>query len=324
MLSGICGLFKSKVTLTGKGTLIRRNMFNVENSMNQTGAECSSNEGFPPLIIKGEIKPGNYLLDFYDSSQFLSGLLTAMPVFESDSEITVVNLQSKPYISMTLEILSRFGIKIINNNFQTFYIPGNQTYRAADVWIEGDWSGAAFMFVAGAIAGRAEISELNPESNQADMRIIEALRISGANIEFINDKYLISKSDLNGFSFDCSDCPDLFPPLAVLACGCRGLSELIGVNRLRNKESDRAEALVAELGKIGAKIRIEKNSLIIDGNERLTGGDADSRGDHRIAMALAVAGLISENGVDINNPDCVNKSYPGFFQELTYNSFILL
>ena len=181
--------------------------------------------------------------------------------------------------------------------------------------MEGDWSGASFMLVAGAIAGLVAVEGLNNDSKQPDMAIMDALEKAGAEVRDDPDGITVTKSDLIGFEFDATDCPDLFPPLAVLACNCKGTSKIHGAERLKHKESDRGQVLVNELGAIGANIKLNGDTMEIEGG-KIRGGKINSHNDHRIAMAGAIAALASEKGVEITDEKCVSKSYPGFFRDL--------
>jgi 3-phosphoshikimate 1-carboxyvinyltransferase len=314
MFSPLAALAQEELVLTGSGTLCRRPVVMVEAPLKNLGVSCWSENGFPPLRVKGPLKGGEAIVDGSLSSQFLTGLLLALPVIEADSVIHVKNLKSKPYIDLTLKMLEDFKIHISHDDYKTFLIKGRQTYRIGAYKIEGDWSSASFLFVAGALGGKVTVKGLNPESVQADRRILEALESCGASARIGDAEIHVEKSRLKAFSFDATDCPDLFPPLAVLACACDGRSRLKGVGRLLFKESNRAEVLQKEFSELGARICLNGDWLEIEGS-KLSGGIVNSHGDHRIAMAAAVAGVISSGDVTVKNPECVSKSYPGFFED---------
>jgi 3-phosphoshikimate 1-carboxyvinyltransferase len=244
----------------------------------------------------------------------LTGLLIALPQALCDSVLHVEQLQSRPYIDMTVEILRDFGVDIVHDNYQTFTISGSQRYRAREYYIEGDWSGAAFHLVAGAIAGDVVVSGVQQHSAQADRAILQALAQAGADIIKDNDTVRVSKSTLASIEFDATHCPDLFPPLVVLAAACTGTSKIMGVHRLKHKESDRAAVLQSEMRKLGVHIDIDNNTMCIQGGT-IAGGTMHSHNDHRIAMAGAIAGLIAENPVRIEEYEAINKSYPAFFND---------
>lgn len=315
MFSPIAALFAEEIILTGANSLRKRPMNMIEEALNQLGVKCTSTGGFLPLTIKGPLKGGRCEIDGSLSSQLLTGLLMALPLAQEDSEIIVNNLKSKPYIEMTIQILKSFGVTIQNENYSVFRIPGNQKYIPHDYTVEGDWSGGAFLLVAGALNGELTITGLQKASKQSDVAILDALRDAGANMKVSDDLIEISRSPLKAFTFDATHSPDLFPPLAALAAYCDGVSTIKGVTRLIHKESDRAEALRQEFGKLLIRIDIDGDSMSITGGKP-EGARVESHDDHRIAMAMAVAALKASGRVYIRDSQCVGKSYPGFFDDL--------
>jgi 3-phosphoshikimate 1-carboxyvinyltransferase len=281
----------------------------------QLGVDFSSRDGFLPLTVRGPLAGGKIEIDGSVSSQLLTGLLIALPLAEHDSIITVRNLKSKPYIDMTMDILKDFGIHVENNDYQSFYIRGKQKYIAREYEVESDWSGGAFLLVAGAVNGNLKITGLKRDSAQSDTAIIKALQDAGAKISFGDDYIEVSRSEMNSFSFDATESPDLFPPLVTLAAYCRGTSVVRGVSRLIHKESDRAKALKDEFEKMGITISISDDIMKITGG-KVKGACTESHNDHRIAMALAVAALGANGKVSIRDSHSVGKSYPGFFDDL--------
>ena len=323
--SGLCmritcalaSLFESEIVIDGEGSLCKRPVDMIISPLEQLGVRCQSRDGFLPVRVQGPMQGSEIRVDAGTSSQFLSGLLMALPLCEKDSVIHVTALKSKPYISMTLELLSAFGVKVdASTDYSEFRIPGSQHYRPATLTIEGDWSGASFLLVAGAIAGSVDVRHLSPDSTQADVAILDALKSAGARIEWKENLLSISRNELKSFSFNASDCPDLFPPLVALASYCDGTSRIEGTERLLHKESNRAETLFREFSRLGAGISLCGNCMEIKGG-LLHSARVDSHNDHRIAMACAVAGLGIEGGVEIDGEDCVAKSYPEFFDVLT-------
>lgn len=216
---------------------------------------------------------------------------------------------------MTIQLLRSFGISVENTNYSIFHIPGNQKYIPASYSVEGDWSGGAFLLVAGAINGNLIIKGLNRDSRQSDVTIIHALEIAGANMSIGEDHIKISKSDLKAFEFNATESPDLFPPLVALASYCKGISVIRGVSRLTFKESDRAKTLKEEFGKMNIKIEVDGDLMYVTGGQPLS-ARVESHDDHRIAMAVAVASLGATGRVSIRDSQCVAKSYPGFFDDL--------
>jgi 3-phosphoshikimate 1-carboxyvinyltransferase len=222
---------------------------------------------------------------------------------------------SKPYIDMTLQVLEKFGIRIENDNYRKFTIPGKQKYKPCSFEVESDWSGGAFLLVAGAINGDITIHGLHPDSKQSDKAILMALDKAGAQISITDNSVSIRKSELKSFEFDATEAPDLFPPLAVLAAYSKGISGIKGVNRLIYKESDRAAAIVEEFAKMNIKVEVTGDYMLITGGT-IKGAHVTSHDDHRIAMAEAIAGLGATDKVFIKDSQCVGKSYPGFFNDL--------
>lgn len=277
------------------------------------GVEISSNNGYLPITVCGALQGGRTIeVDGSLSSQFLTGLLMALPLADGDTTLIVNNLQSKPYIDITLSVLRDFGVEVSHTAYEKFYIAGNQHYTATNYTIEGDWSGASCLLVLRAISGLDfEVSNLNADSVQADRAIERAIALATANGEAGGE----ASSKLRGFDFDATHCPDLFPALVALAAHCRGESRLVGTERLTHKESDRATALRDEFAKLGVSVDIsEPNVMRVLGGCVASGAVIDPHGDHRIAMAAAVAAWDRE--VSIEDRDVVNKSYPAFWEDL--------
>lgn len=315
MFSAISALSEKKAVINASGTLRNRSVEQVERSLIELGASCISNDGKPPLTVQGPFKYGNFSIDGSSTSQFLTGLLIALSSTGKETVINVNNLSSRPYIDITIALLEKAGIKIDNLNYEKFIIPASTLYPLS-IKAEGDWSGAAFPSVAGAICGSVELTGLDISSVQGDKAILHYLEKAGACISVQEDRIKISKNILRSFEADCTETPDLFPPLTALAVHCAGTSIIHGVHRLRNKESDRAAALMNELRKLGIDINISDNDMIITGG-KMKGGDVFSHNDHRMAMALAVTALNSERPVTVDAAQCVNKSWPGFFEMLS-------
>lgn len=315
MFAPIVALQDKEMIFTGKGSLNARPVSMIGEALIQLGAGFASNKGFLPFTVHGPMKGGYADIDGSVSSQLLTGLLMALPCTASDSEIRVRDLKSTPYISMTLQLLNDFGIAIENRTFESFLIKGNQKYQACEYHVEGDWSGAAFLLVAGAIAGKIRVEGLKAESLQADRAIIDALQLAGASFSVSGNSVITEHSPLNAFQFDATDCPDLFPPLAALAANCRGKSRIKGAKRLMHKESNRAYTIHQELSNLGIQVEISGDDMLITGG-LIQGGDCDSHNDHRIAMMLAVLALNASGPVKIENVDCINKSFPAFFDNM--------
>lgn len=315
MFSPIAALFPEEIIITGANSLRKRPMGMVEEALKQMGVECKTTCGLLPLTIKGPIKGGECEIDGSVSSQLLTGLLMALPMAQEDSLIKVINLKSRPYIDMTIQLLRDFGITIMNDDYSLFRIPGNQKYTPHEYTVEGDWSGAAFLLAAGAINGDLTVTGVKQSSHQSDMAILTALRDAGAKYTISDNSITISQSTLKAFSFDATHAPDLFPPLATLASYCEGVTTIKGVSRLKHKESNRGETIRQEFGKLGIKIDLDEDNMKITGGIP-SGGKVESHEDHRIAMAMAVTALKASGRVYIKDSQSVGKSYPAFFDDL--------
>jgi len=315
MFTPIAALTGEEMVLSASGSLRTRPVDMVEQPLGKLGAACSTAAGFPPIRVRGPLRGGEADVDGSLSSQFLSGLLLALPRAEIPSRLRVFDLKSKPYVDLTLKVLADFKVMVNHERYQVFEIPAPQEYRAGCFRIEGDWSSAASLLVAGVVAGPVVLSGLDPASLQADRRILEVLEECGARLSWEGDTVRVEPGPGRPFSFDTSDCPDLFPPLVALACYGRGPSRIKGISRLTHKESNRSLSLCREFSTLGAVIRLEGDWMVV-GPARLSGGTVDSHGDHRMAMALAVAALGAAGEVTINGAECVAKSYPQFFADL--------
>ena len=316
MFAPVAGLLSESVTFTGEGSLVRRPVTMIREALIQLGVKVETSGGLLPLKLSGRLRPGRAFIDGSSGSQLLTGLLMALPMADGDSRIDVASLTSKPYIGLTLGLLAEFGIKVENDDYRSFIIPGRQSYMAHEYTVEGDWSGAAFLLVAGATAGRVTVDGLNPCSLQADRAVLQALEEAGAGLITGPCGITASRSELKAFTFEATDAPDLFPPLAALAARCEGTSRITGVGRLRHKESDRAEAIAEVLGAMGIRVRFSGNEMLITGGQA-KGATVSSHNDHRIAMMAAVMAASAAGPVTIAGAEAVSKSYPGFYDDLT-------
>ena len=317
MFSPIAALYPAEIKMVGTNSLKKRPMFMIEEALNQLGVKCTSSGGLLPLTIEGPIVGGHCEIDGSVSSQLLTGLLMALPLAAGNSEIRVNNLKSKPYIDMTIQILKSFGISVENRDYSLFRIQGNQKYIPQSYTVEGDWSGGAFLLVAGAINGQLCVRGLRSDSMQSDKLIVNALENAGAHIISGENQIEITRSELKAFEFDATESPDLFPPLVALASYCEGISTIKGVSRLIYKESDRAKALKEEFGKMEIKIEIDDDLMYVIGGKPQS-ARVESHDDHRIAMAIAITSLGASGKVSIRDSQCVAKSYPGFFDDLRH------
>lgn len=319
MFAPIAALCSEQIILNGSGSLLQRPMDFFDEIFPLLKIRVRSNRGKLPILIQGPMQPVDIQIDGFLSSQFLTGLLMAyVEACTKPVVIKVNDLKSKPYIDLTLQVMEHFGWNLENRNYEEFhFVPAmNHEQSTITYTIEGDWSGAAFLLVAGAIAGNVTVEELDINSPQGDKSILSALQMTGAGISVDGNKISVSQAELTPFDFDATDCPDLFPPLVALAAYCNGVTNIKGASRLAHKESNRSLSLQEEFGKMGLDIVIKGDDMIIKGNGKLSGAAAHSHHDHRIAMACAVAALKANGPVTIHAPEAVNKSYPDFYDHL--------
>ena len=317
LISAVSALADQPIEIEGTGSLNKRPMAQIKEILPALGADCKTNDGYLPLTVKGPLTGGKATVEGSFGSQFISGLLFALPMAENDSEIVVKNLKSQPYIDITLDVLNHFGITVENENYQKFRIPGKQKYQPGTFTVEGDWSNGAILLAAGAINGTLKVENLNPHSAQGDSKILEALDKCGANVRYQENGYKIEATpNLKAFDLDATHTPDLFPPLAALASYCSGVSRIKGVKRLIHKESNRAEALIREFGNVGVPVFVEDDDYLVIKGKQPTGGTFYSHNDHRIAMTGALMALKATKPVRITHAEAVNKSYPDFFEDL--------
>ena len=328
MFTPIAALSDQAITIEGKGSLLKRPMHFFNTIFPKLGIEIQSQSGYLPIQIKGPLKPANIEVDGSLSSQFLTGLLMAYAATDStNAVIEVQDLKSKPYIDLTLSVLNAFGWKVQHQDYKRFEFLAHPPFAAhIDYTVEGDWSGAAFLLVAGAIAGPITVKGLQLDSTQADKAVLQALKATGASIEIKEHTIQIGPSKdsagitipLKAFEFDATDCPDLFPPLVALASVCDGITILHGVSRLAHKESDRGLTLQTEFAKLGIRIELDQDRMLVYGGTGILGAEVFSQQDHRIAMACGVVALCADGPISITDAEAVNKSYTDFFKHLQH------
>jgi 3-phosphoshikimate 1-carboxyvinyltransferase len=324
MFTPIASMSANTIHISGKGSLVKRPMHFFDEILPQLKVSIISNNGFLPFEVKGPLQPFNITVDGSLSSQFLTGLLMAYAASGAEGKtITVTNLKSKPYIDLTLDVLGKFGWEVAHQNHEVFTFKNRVTAnKEISYTVEGDWSGAAFLLVAGAIAGPIVVKGLQLHSTQADKAVMQALASTGVSIITTEDAITIGNEDSNQvltpFEFDATDCPDLFPPLVALASACKGDSKIKGVSRLAHKESDRGLTLQTEFKKLGIEIILEGDIMIIKGGTGVQSNTVFSQHDHRIAMACGVAALIANGPIVITEAEAINKSYTDFFEHLQH------
>lgn len=331
LLSRLCMpivcLIEEPVTVTGEGSLMERKMYGCKEAMEELGATCFlTAEETLPAVISGTIRGGEITLSGKKGSQFISGLLMTLPMCKKSSVLTVENPTSIPYLMLTVDVIKAFGVEVSYRSEKgrlIFDIPGKQKYKPAEMTFEADWSAAANFVVAAAIFGDVLIKGLNMKSLQADRKIIDVVRTSGAFVESTAKGVKVRRGHLRAFEVDVTNCPDLLPPLSILAAFSEGISRISGVARLNNKESDRPLIMTHILKKMGVAAEIDESGdiLIITGKSYmhrmadenlLKGGSFSASSDHRVAMALKIMALGSSGKVNIDDVDCIRKSFPDF------------
>ena len=328
MFTPIAALSDQSIIVEGIGSLLKRPMHFFDTIFPKLGIEIQSQAGYLPIQIKGPLKPANIEVDGSLSSQFLTGLLMAFAATENtNAVIEVQGLKSKPYIDLTLSVLNTFGWKVQHQDYKRFeFLAHPPLADHIDYTVEGDWSGAAFILVAGAIAGPIVVKGLQLNSTQADKAVMQALKDAGASIDINENAIQIGPAkdkagvvgSLKAFEFDATHCPDLFPPLVALAAVCNGVTILHGVSRLAHKESDRGLTLQKEFAKLGIRIELNQDRMMVYGGTGIKGAEVFSQHDHRIAMACGVAALCADGPITITDAEAVNKSYTDFFKHLQH------
>ena len=303
-------------------SLARRPLMPLLQSLRQLGVESTSRlDNETPLveIRGGGIKGGEVTIVGDVTSQFISGLLFGCSKAETDTEIFITTpLESKNYVKMTIEILSKHGVRVFTCDEMTrLKIPSSQGYEACNHDIPGDFSSAAFLLAAAAVtSSKLKVKNLNCHTAQGDERILSILEEAGSRIETTDDCVEVEGRGLCAIKVDAEDTPDLVPVCAPLACYSEGISKIYNAKRLRYKESDRLTLLQGELNRMGGRIMIDEDGLVIEGPCKMQGARINPHGDHRIAMACAVAALAADGETVIQNCECVSKSYPRFFEDL--------
>ena len=313
-------LIDDEVLVTGKGKLKERPLDVYYDILKDQGIEYSNNRDRLPLKLPKERKKltsGTFKIRGDISSQFITGLMYALPLLKGDSRLEMTTeLESKPYVDLTMKALRDFGIEIENKDYKIFEIAGSQKYKGDSYKVEGDFSQLAFFAVAGLIGKYPiTVTGLDKNSLQGDKEIINIVKRMKGRIEEVAEGYTFYPSLTEGTVIDIKECPDLVPALSVLASLSKGETRIINGERLKIKESNRLESTSKELIKLGADIDILEDSLVIRGVEELKGGRVDSWNDHRVAMSLGVASARAKNDIILTGAESVSKSYPRFWED---------
>lgn len=309
-------LGESEVTFDGKPGLRKRPISEYLRVFNQMGIQYQQFGENLPIKINGKMVPGEYVISGHISSQFVTGLLYALPLLNGDSKLILdTPLESKDYVDMTISIQKEFGVSIIPIK-DGYFIPGNQKYTKKTYEVSGDFSQAAFHIIAGILGANLRLTKLDKNTHQADEKVIEFVKMMGGKIIDENGVIEPKSSKTFGATIDLSQSPDIGPIMAVLCALSEGTSYIINASRLRIKESDRIKAITTELKKLGAKISETKDGMIIEGVEKFHSNmNLYSWNDHRIVMALSIAAIKTEGPIRITNAEAINKSYPTFFED---------
>ena len=304
-------------TFVGKGKLPQRPIGIFTEALPKAGTVCKT-EGGLPLEIKGQLKSGIFEIPGNVSSQFITGLLLALPILEGDSEIVLTSpLESVGYIAMTIRTMKQFGVNIqVTEN--GWHIKGGQSYKTCDYTTDGDWSQAAFFMVLGAVSGKVTVKGVAKDSTQGDKKCAEILAEFGAKVTQRDNEVTVEKGDLKAITIDASQIPDLVPVLSVCAAFAEGTTKIINAERLRIKECDRLKATAELLNNLGGKVKELSDGLEITGVSSLKGGNVNGYNDHRIVMSAAVCAARSDEDITATFAMSINKSYPDFY--IDYNS----
>ncbi len=318
IMTAVASLANGATVLTGDASIRTRPNTPLLNALNDLGAEAFSTRGngTAPLVVRGKMRGGRVHIDGSISSQFISALLIACPFAQNETRVMIKGeLKSRPYVNITIEMLRSAGARIIEESAGTFVMPPEQEYGMKSYNVPGDFSSASYMMAAGALCGEVTVKNLFP-SEQGDSALIEILKKMGAQISWDRKKgeVKVSKSELHGIAVDVGKTPDLVPTLAVLGAASEGTTIIENAEHVRYKETDRLHAMTVELKKMGVDIKEEKDRLIIKGG-KIKGAKVHGWDDHRIVMALAIAGMVAGE-TTIDTAECVGISYPGFFEEL--------
>ena len=311
----VAALTPGEKTFTGHGRLMDRPLEPYLPVFEKMGISLENRSG--SLTLRGQLKSGTYSLPGNVSSQFVSGLLFALPLCKGGSELAIIEpLESRAYVSMTVDVMKKFGVAVENLNFEKFIIPGGQCYNPGQFEIEADFSQAAYFLCAAALGRNVACQQLNQDSLQGDREILSVLAEMGADMEINEDGSIRPRVSgrLKPIVVDAREIPDIIPPIAVLCCFAGGTSQIINAGRLRLKESDRLHALASELSALGADITEDEDSLTIKGSPYLIGGRANAHNDHRIAMSIALAAIKCRGTVELIGSESVQKSFPNFWE----------
>ncbi len=303
-------------TISGHGRLPQRPISPLKEEMEKKGVTFHTNNDFP-LHLTGNLQSGAYEIKGNVSSQFITGLLMALPLLKGDSKIKLIPpVESKSYIDITISVLKEFGIEIQEQE-NIYIIKGNQKFISPEeITVQGDWSNASFFLCAGALSEKGvTVTDLDINSPQGDKKILDVLSSMGADVEINGNEITVKKNKLNAITVDARDIPDLVPIISVVASACEGETKIYNAYRLRIKESDRIKSVVDMLKVVGAEVKETDDGMIIKGKNDLQGGLVNGYNDHRIVMSASILSTLCKEKIEITDYKAVEKSYPDFFAD---------
>ena len=316
-IASVATLANKRITIDGDESIRRRPVEPLLSALRDLGATAFSvnNNGCPPIEVQGKMKGGETTLDCI-SSQYLSSLLISCPLLDHDTEIRILNICEVPYVEMTLKWLDELGIRYDNRHFETISIPGEQRYPSFERTIPADWSSATFLLVAGAMLGcNLDVNGLDLKDTQSDREVLNYLRRMGADIKTSERRIVVNKAQLQGCELDLNNTPDALPAMAVIGCYANGRTVIKNVSHARLKETDRISVMAEELSKFRARIKETDDGMIIE-HSRLKGTKVDGRNDHRVVMALSLAGMIADGKTEIETAQAISATFPNYVETL--------
>lgn len=316
IFTGLCSMFDRPITITGDESLLKRPMGPLLDTLEQSGVECESDKGLPPITVKGPSDGGVMRIDGGVSSQYITALLMVAPMLKNTSKIIVEgSMVSAPYLDVTISMMRLFGASASrNDNIFEVQCTG---YTPHDYVVPSDFSSAAFPLVAGALGGEVTVTGMDINDPQGDKVIIDIIREAGCNVVVDGSEITVTKGELHGCDIDLGKAPDLFPIVAVMLSVAEGDSRLYGAPQLKFKESNRIETVVNMINAIGGLAEPTDDGCIIHGRpEGLNGGSIVHRGDHRLMMSAAVASIVCDNPITMDDVECCAVSYPDFMDQM--------
>ena len=317
-LSAAANLSDKPIVITGSKRLMERPIGEVINGMRQLGCKIDylDKEGFPPVkIYGGGIRGGQAVIKGSKTSQYFSAITISSPYAQMSVTLNCIDeMTEKPYFDISLQMMSEFGVNVVNKNYKQIIIPSGKKYSGREITVEGDYSSASFFFLAAAICkSKVTISGLRTDTKQGDNAFLNLIEKMGCKVSQTKDKISVEGGELAAIEQDMSNIPDLMPPMAIAAAFAKGRSQLTNIGHLRLKECDRLAVMASELNKMGVSAECDENSLTIEGTRQAHGAKIDPHNDHRIAMSFAAAGLAVGQQI-IENENCVAKSFPDFWE----------